>query len=135
MTRQKMNVTEKITQWISALGWGVRAKLIVLFIAIKIVPLVLLALVAWRQAQHLGDDLRERTSEIVENSYTALFEAGELAVNDTIVALDNRATQEIERLTTDTAWEVAHFLYNIDSEARYAATLPGRVCGLGKIRA
>ena len=119
-----MNVTEKITQWISALGWGVRAKLIVLFIAIKIVPLVLLALVAWRQAQHLGDDLRERTSEIVENSYTALFEAGELAVNDTIVALDNRATQEIERLTTDTAWEVAHFLYNIDSEARYAATLP-----------
>ena len=124
MTDNKKTISSKIGEWFSSLGFGVRTKLISLFIAIKIVPLVLLALVAWRQALHLGDDLRERTAEIVESSYHALSETGSVAVNDTVLALDNRATQEIERLTTDTAMAVADFLYSIDSEVLFAASLP-----------
>lgn len=124
MTSYKYDLIAKLSDWLSLFGLGVRAKLIVLFVAIKIIPLILLALVAWRQAQLLGDDLRGHTAEIVENACRALEESAKVAVSDTVLALDDRATLEIERLTTDTAMKVADFLYSIDNEILFAASLP-----------
>lgn len=54
----------------------------------------------------------------------ALDHTGKIAVNDTVQALDNRATAEIERMTTDTARAVADFLYHRDADILFAATLP-----------
>ncbi|MDR2390337.1 MAG: methyl-accepting chemotaxis protein, partial [Planctomycetota bacterium] len=72
--------------------------LIVIFLAAKIIPLVLLAVIAWRQFVILGNTLRE------------------IAVNDSTNSLNGRATQNIERLSTDTARQVADFLYKRDDD-------------------
>ncbi len=105
------------------LGFGVRAKLISLFVVIKVLPLVLLALVAWYQAVELGDDMRSRTKRMAEQAVRELSDAGELAVSDSVEALDNRATEEVERMTTDAAQRVADFLYGRDSDLRFLTTL------------
>ncbi|MDR3176854.1 MAG: PAS domain-containing protein [Desulfovibrio sp.] len=97
-------------------GLGMRAKLIALFIVIKVIPLILIALVAWRQAWELGELLKERTGELSSKALAALSEAGDIAVRDATVALDNRATDEIERMSTDTARQVANFLYARDRD-------------------
>ncbi len=105
------------------LGLGMRAKLIALFVLIKVVPLVLLAFVAWQQSWKMGQDLREITEELTRTLDRALTQTGDIAVNDAVNALDNRATEEIERTSTDLAQQVARFLYARDGDIRFAASL------------
>ncbi len=100
-----------------------RAKLIALFVVIKVVPLILLALVAWTMSAHLGEELMRSTAEITEKANRALRETGTVAVTDASGALDNRATEAIERVTTDTARSVADFLYSRDGDIRIVAAL------------
>ncbi len=114
----------RLKELFNRLGLGMRAKLITLFVFIKVVPLVLLALVAWSQSQHLGEVLRERTDILTAKAKQALSETGSLAVSDAVKALNARATDDIERITTDTARQVADFLYARDSDIRLAASLP-----------
>jgi len=84
---------------------GVREKLIVIFLLVKVLPLVLLALIAWYALVSLGTILRTT------------------AVVDSRNALTAMAVENIERLTTDTAQKVAEFLYqrdgNISALAKY----------------
>ncbi len=86
---------------------GMRDKLIALFVVIKVIPLVILAVIAWYQTLDLNKSARE-----------ALLATKELTIENTTQALQTLSQQNIERLTTDTAKDVADFLYNIDSEIR-----------------
>ncbi|MDR1359885.1 MAG: hypothetical protein LBJ82_02790 [Deltaproteobacteria bacterium] len=103
------------------LGLGMRAKLIALFVIIKVLPLILLASLAWYQTNELGKGLILRTEEIADKAKSALDMAGSIAVDDAKSALDSRATEDIERLSTDTARQVADFLYERDEDLRQAA--------------
>jgi signal transduction histidine kinase/CheY-like chemotaxis protein len=79
-------------------GLGLRAKLIVIFLAVKIIPLILLSVLAWLQIVKLGETLQSK------------------AVNDSTVALNASATENVERMTTDMALKVAEFLYGRDDD-------------------
>jgi signal transduction histidine kinase/CheY-like chemotaxis protein len=98
------------------LGVGMRAKLIIIFVIIKVIPLVLLALIAWRQSWFLGAELGYRTDELTLKANDALTSMRNIAVNDSVKALNSRATEDIERMTTDTARRVADFLYGRDDD-------------------
>ncbi|MDR1135045.1 MAG: response regulator [Clostridiales Family XIII bacterium] len=89
----------------NSLGFGMRSKLIVIFLLVKLVPLVLLTLIAWQQIDNLGDLVAK------------------IAVNDASAALDESAVENIERLSTDTARKVASFLYSRDDDIRYIAQI------------
>jgi len=88
------------------IGLGMHSKLIVLFLCVNVIPLMLLTFLAWRQFVTLGGHL-----------------AG-IATSDTTVALNRIATENIERLTTDTARVVADFLYARDNDIIYLSRLP-----------
>lgn len=105
------------------LGLGMRAKLISIFTVIKVIPLILLALLAWNQSWDLGEELRERTKSLMLKANQSLSKTGELAVNDAVKALDAQATEDIERMTTDTALRVADFLYDRDNDIRFLSSL------------
>jgi PAS domain S-box-containing protein len=100
-----------------------RAKLILIFVLIKVIPLVLLTLVAWSQARNLGLELNRRTEELKEKANTALNKMGDIAVEDSVKALNNSAAEQIERTSTDLAQRVADFLYDRDRDILYAAGL------------
>ncbi|MDR1015192.1 MAG: response regulator [Coriobacteriales bacterium] len=87
------------------LGMGVRGKLITIFIVVKVIPLILLATLAWYQITQLGNTLHEQ------------------AVNDSVNALNHSAIENIERMTTSIADEVADFLYDRDADIGTLATM------------
>ncbi|MDR3183638.1 MAG: response regulator [Planctomycetaceae bacterium] len=82
---------------------GIREKLILLFLVVKILPMVLLAFIAWRALVQLGNTLQDAS------------------VNDSREALVDMAVENIERISTNTAQKVAEFLYDRDADIAFLA--------------
>ncbi len=102
---------------------GIREKLIAIFVAIKVLPLIFLALFAIKQIGLLGLTVKEKSEEMVVDTRELVNQVGTLAVDSSIMALDMKARESIERLTTDTARQVADFLYDRDLDINAAASL------------
>ena len=102
---------------------GIRAKLIWLFVLIKIVPLVLLALLAWQGVATLGRQLKEGSIEMAANVRETVNAIAAVMAKESALSLDASARESLERLTTDAARSVADFLYQRDDDIRLAATL------------
>ncbi|MGC2855263.1 sensor histidine kinase [Novispirillum sp. DQ9] len=100
-----------------------RGKLILLFVAIKVIPLILLGWLAWQQASSLGAALTGQAARLLDFAKGAVTQVGETAIADAVAALDERAREDIERQTTDTARAVADFLYDRDGDILLAAAL------------
>ncbi|MDR2587820.1 MAG: response regulator [Spirochaetales bacterium] len=116
-------LTVPVERFLSGLRLGMRAKLIIIFVLIKVIPLVILTFLAWRQASLLGGELAVRAQELMGRANEALAETGEIAVLDSVKAINESATDDIERLSTDMARRVADFLYERDGDILYAAGL------------
>lgn len=106
------------------ISFGIRAKLIALFVAIKVLPLILLAYLAWQGVEQLGGSLSQETDQLAEEVETTVTDMSARFAKASVQALDDRAREELERLTTDTARAVADFLYDRDRDILLAATLP-----------
>ncbi|MBA4367766.1 MAG: sensor histidine kinase [Desulfobacterium sp.] len=102
---------------------GIRDKLIGIFILIKVLPLIVLAWFAWSQVFELASSVRQRITEMTQESRDVVGLVGSLASKDSIRALDIKSRESIERLTTDTAKAVASFLYDRDRDIQYAASI------------
>jgi signal transduction histidine kinase len=100
---------------------GIRGKLIVIFVAIKVVPLVLLAGFAWQAAQGLGKGVSSRAEQMADAMLVTQQETGKTANGDAVRALDERSREAMEALTTDLARQVADFLYDRDRDVLQAA--------------
>jgi signal transduction histidine kinase/AmiR/NasT family two-component response regulator/HAMP domain-containing protein len=94
-----------IGRFADRLGMGLRGKLIAVFLASKIIPLIVLTAIAWYQINMFGQTLREQ------------------AIEDSVAALNQSAIEQIERTTTDIADEIATFLTNRDADINYLATM------------
>nr|WP_320011780.1 ATP-binding protein [uncultured Desulfobulbus sp.] len=103
---------------------GIRDKLVGIFIVIKVVPLIALALFAARQIGELGDTFKKSSNAIVSETKELISQTGELATQSSITALDLKARESIERMTTEIATAVADFLTARDRDILLAADLP-----------
>jgi PAS domain S-box-containing protein len=97
--------TNYINQVADRLGMGMRSKLMVVFVLVKVIPIILLTALAWYQITQLGTILREE------------------AVVDSVEALNHSAIENIERMTTGIAEEVAEFLYSRDADISVLAEM------------
>ena len=82
---------------------AVREQLIIIFLLIKVLPLILLAGIAWYALISLGTVSQE------------------IAVPASQQALTEMAVENIERITTDAAQKFAEFLYQRDADITYLA--------------
>ena len=82
-----------------------RPKLILVFLTVKVIPIVLLTVVALNQIASIGSVLRD------------------IAVADSSKALNDSAVENIERMTTDMARSIAGFLYSRDDDIRMLARM------------
>ncbi len=119
----------RLDAFFDRLGLGMRGKLITLFVVIKVLPLALLGWLAWVASGQLASQLESDAQAITSVADDSVAAIGELAASDSVKALDDRARDEIERITTDTARAVAAFLYARDDDIRYAASLEPSVDG------
>lgn len=102
---------------------GMRGKLIGIFVLIKVVPLVLLAGFAWHATSRLGEDVSSSAGRMADGMLSTIQSVGKTVTEDSIRALDLRSREAIETLTTDTARQIAAFLYDRDADIRQAAAL------------
>ncbi|MDL2259090.1 response regulator [Eubacteriales bacterium OttesenSCG-928-K08] len=86
-------------------GLSMRPMLITILLIVNVIPLLVLTAIAWRQMNNQGDLLQS------------------IAVEDSSIALNDSAVENIERMTTDTARNVAEFLYGRDDDILYLAGL------------
>ena len=93
---------------------GIRAKLIAIFILIKVLPLSVLAWFAWEEIYGLAAAVEQKTAAMISNTHEVVKGVTELSTENSIQALDNKSHEAIERLTTDTAAAVTSFLYDRD---------------------
>ncbi len=100
---------------------GIRTKLIVIFILIKVLPLLALAWFAWHQISGLVEKMQFSFEATTEESQQMGEKVVQLATKDSIRALDEKSREAIERLTVDTAQDVARFLYERDHDIQQAA--------------
>lgn len=103
---------------------GIMLKLILIFIAIKVVPLILLCWLSWHVVASLGSWIEAHSTGIIAESRTLVQDVGQKATQDSIRALDEKSREAIERLTTDTARQVADFLKQRDQQILLAAQIP-----------
>ena len=101
-----------------------REKLILLFVFIKVLPLIGLMFVADRQVSRLGEAFIDKTNEVVRTTRDLVNQTGTLASESSIRALDLKSREAIERLTVDLARQVADFLYARDDNVIQASSLP-----------
>ncbi len=102
---------------------GIRGKLIAIFVAIKVVPLVLLAWYAWQAAQWLAEGVSSRAEQMADVMRVTQRQTGKTANDDAVRALDERSREAIESLSTDVARQIADFLYDRDKEILQAASI------------
>jgi signal transduction histidine kinase len=103
--------------------FGIRAKLVFLFVVIKVIPLVLLAILAWMGLTQLGSQVAERSTQMSDSVRDTVGQLSVVMTNESSRALDLKSREAIERLTTDTALAVAEFLKGRDGDVLLAATL------------
>ncbi|MDR1531508.1 MAG: response regulator [Clostridiales bacterium] len=84
---------------------SMRKKLIIIFLIVKLIPLLIITYIAWRQMTLLGSALMG------------------IALEDSRKALTDSAVESIERMSTDIARQVAEFLYERDSDILMLAAL------------
>ncbi|MCL2806889.1 MAG: response regulator [Coriobacteriia bacterium] len=99
----------EVAQWFDGLGrkhgFRLRYKLVLIFVVVKVFPLVLMAFLAWWQIGAFGVLLSER------------------AIKDTSIALNDNAIEQIERITTDAAGTIANYLYERDKDILLVASI------------
>ncbi len=103
---------------------GIRCKLIAVFVLIKVLPLIALAWVAWNGITVLGHSVEDKVVQLSTESQSTITNISDMAVESSIRALDLKSRETIERLTTDTAKDVAEFLYARDNDILLASSLP-----------
>lgn len=103
--------------------FGIRNKLISIFVFIKVVPLIALAWFSWNEISKLVDKVQHHYQTVIEESKVITKQVVDLSTEDSIRALDSKSRESIERLTTDTARQVADFLYSRDQDIALAALI------------
>ncbi|MFV0448107.1 MAG: putative bifunctional diguanylate cyclase/phosphodiesterase [Vibrio sp.] len=111
-----------IKQFLSNLN--IRAKLIILFTAIKVIPLIILALITLLGIYSLYDFFTENTRQLEKTAEKVVASTGEIAVADSILSLDRKSQESMERLGGQIARSVADFLYQRDEDLLLLASFP-----------
>ena len=76
---------------LSELRHGLRTKLIGLFVAIKVLPLLMLAFVAWEGVRLLGEMLQGQTQQMTSDVRQSVSSMGEMMSLQAQDALNQRA--------------------------------------------
>lgn len=103
---------------------GIRGKFIIMFVLTTLFPLLVMMFLHLSQADYIDKNLHGKVAAITGEMEEHLVELGEKATENVVKALDNRSQEAIERLTTDTARNLARFLYARDSDILLAAAFP-----------
>ncbi len=105
-------------------NFKIRTKLIILFVFIKVIPLIILAVITLIGISSLYDFFIDNTNQVKQTAKEVVSSTANTAVADSILALDRKSQESLEKISGEIARSVADFLYERDADLRFLATLP-----------
>jgi len=102
---------------------SIRIKLIIIFILIKIIPLILITYIGIEGILSLNKYFVENTEQVYKKNSQLIQSTAHLSIHDSITALDEKSQKSIEKYTVQIAQEVASFLYERDKDLLFLSKL------------
>ncbi len=102
---------------------GIKAKLILIFLAIKVIPIILIAYLFidnTEQIKRYFVNINKTTLEYAEKS---ISDAINLSVKDSIKALDQKSQESLEKISVMLANQIADFLYERDKDILFLSKI------------
>ena len=104
---------------------GIKAKLIVLFVILKVIPLAIIAFIAISGVKEIEDYfLKNNLKTNFEIIKKTIKDTTLKSIDDSVVAIDNISRESLEKIAFNTAQNVARFLYERDKDLLFLSTLP-----------
>ncbi len=102
---------------------SIKAKLIALFVIIKILPLLAISYIAYAGVIKLEEYLNSNTEKLFKENKDILVNTADAAIEDSIKNLDEKSQSSLERATKDIADEISNFLYERDNDLLFLSKL------------
>ena len=102
---------------------SIRIKLIIIFILIKILPLLLLAYIAYEGVLKLDGYLTKSTNFLFNQSKEIIINTANASIEDSIKNLDKKSQESLEKVSYEIANQVANFLYERDKDILFLSKL------------
>jgi len=101
----------------------IKAKLIILFVVIKVIPLLMISYIAVIGANSLSDYFLTSTQSLFDESKKIISNTASTAIDDSIIALNKKSQTSMEILSYKVANSVATFLYERDKDILFLSRL------------
>jgi len=105
-------------------GIGIIPKLVISFLVLSCVPLIFIGYTTDKNLRETGLETIQRAEEMGAKNLMSAKGIGRFAVEDSVRALDEKATEAIEVRTVDLALRIAGFLYERNQDILVLASLP-----------
>ena len=102
---------------------SIRIKLIIIFIVIKIFPLLLIAYIAYEGVFKLDGYLTKSTNFLFNQSKEIIINTANASIEDSIKNLDKKSQESLEKVSYEIANQVANFLYERDKDILFLSKL------------
>lgn len=104
-------------------NFSIKVKLISLFIIIKIIPLLIIAYIAYAGAMGLESYIQENTRFLFNKNKEIILNTANASIEDSIKNLDKKSQYSLERFSFDIATNIADFLYERDKDLLFLSKL------------
>ena len=101
----------------------IKVKLVLLFTLIKILPLLLIAFIAYEGTIKLEEYVQDSTRYLFNKNKEIILETANASIEDSIKNLDKKSQDSLERISFEIANNVANFLYERDSDILFLSKL------------
>ena len=95
---------------------SIKIKLILLFIIIKIVPLLIIIFITYKGIKNLDEYMNSSTIYLYNQNKEIILNTANKSINNSIKDLDKKTQDSLERLTLEIANKVSEFLKQRDSD-------------------
>jgi len=95
---------------------SIKIKLIVIFVLIKIIPLLIISYISYQGVMQLDKYIKNSTNYVFDESKNIINETAKFSIDDSIKFLNKKSQLSLERLSYEIANNVAQFLYQRDED-------------------
>jgi signal transduction histidine kinase/CheY-like chemotaxis protein/HPt (histidine-containing phosphotransfer) domain-containing protein len=102
---------------------SIKIKLVLLFVVIKILPLLLIVYIAYSGVINLEKYIQDSTRYLYNKNKEIVLNTANESIDDSIKNLDKKSQYALERLSFEIAHQVADFLYERDKDILFLSKL------------
>ncbi len=102
---------------------SIKIKLIILFIIIKVLPVVLILFLSLQGIEKLNQFFIQNTTKVFSENKNILEKTAKVVISDSINSLDKKSQESIEKLTIQVANQVANLLKSVDNDILFLSKL------------